>query len=200
MSKFSQASDHGLTVSSRPIDDYNQGMRHLSKIAGVLLVVAIAGCGGRQATPESVGAAQARWKALGVRDYDLEWTNSGQGAGHYRVFVRDGEVKAIYSILPNGREIVAKPGRPEFYSVDGLFATIKDELAQVTTAAPFGRPKGTSAILRFTPDADLGYPKRYTRDVLGTPKGVVIDVLRLDRAPTLAVPKPNPGPEPTSFR
>ncbi len=175
---------------------YNELMRYLIPLlATVVLVASLPGCGRSvDATPDSVKTAEAKWKAAGIRDYDLEWTNSGLGTGHYRVFVRDGEVKAIYSLLPGGREIVAKPGQPRFYSVDGLFLTIKDEMAQRATETPFGRPKGTSAILKFEPDPTLGYPRSYRRDVMGTPKGVSIDVVRLDRDPPSEVPPPVGSP------
>jgi hypothetical protein len=157
----------------------------------VALISALPGCGGGvDAMPESIKVAEAKWKAAGIRDYNLEWSNSGLGNGHYRVFVRGDEVKAIYTLLPDGREIVAKPGQPRFYSVGGLFLTIKDEIAQRETATPFGQPKGTSAILKFTPDPELGYPRSYRRDVLGTSKGVSIDVIRLDRAPPPEIPAP----------
>jgi hypothetical protein len=173
-------------------------MRTFPSIVGpvlLLLALALPGCGGGvTATVDSVKAAEAKWKAAGLRNYDLEWANSGMGTGHYRVFVRDGEVKAIYSVLPGGREVVAKPGAPRMYSVDGLFTTIKDEIAQLDQPTPFGQPKGTSAILKFTPDPELGYPKAYRRDVLGTPKGVSIDVLGLDRDPPPAVPPPAADP------
>ena len=167
-------------------------MHHTSiMLAVAALISAVPGCGGGvDATPDSVRVAEAKWKAAGIRDYNLEWTNSGLGNGHYRVYVRDGEVKAIYSLLPGGREVVAKPGQPRFYSVDGLFLTIKDEMAQRETATPFGQPKGTSAILKFTPDPELGYPRSYRRDVLGTPKGVSIDVVALDRAASAEIPPP----------
>jgi hypothetical protein len=158
----------------------------------VPLLLAVPGCGrGVDATNEAVGAAEARWKAANIRDYDLEWANSGLGTGHYKVFVRGGEVKAIYSVIPGGREVVARPGAPRLYSVDGLFTVIKDEIAQRDQPEPFGQPKGTSAVLKFTPDPDLGYPRSYRRDVMGTPKGVSIDVLRLDRNPPIEVPPPS---------
>jgi hypothetical protein len=151
----------------------------------------LTGCGqGIDATPASIATAETKWKAAGIRNYDLEWTNSGMGNGHYRVFVRDGEVKAIYSRLPDGREVIAKPGQPRFYSIDGLFLTIKDELAQLKTDNPFGQPKRTSAILKFTPDPQLGYPKSYRRDVMGTPKGVSIDVIKLDQSPATEISPP----------
>lgn len=166
----------------------------------ISVVPALAGCGGGiDATAESVAAAEAKWRAAAVRDYNLEWANSGLGTGHYRVFVRGGEVKGIYSVLAGGREVVAKPGMPRMYSVDGLFTVIKDEIAQRGMPTPFGQPKGTTAILKFTPDPALGYPKDYRRDVLGTPKGIAIDVLGLDTSPPIEVPPPAAGP-PTPSR
>ena len=41
-------------------------------------------------------------------------------------------------------------------------------------------------MLRFTPDPELGYPRRYRRDVLGTPLALAIDVIRF---------RPEPEPE-----
>lgn len=155
------------------------------------LLFVISGCGrGVDATNDTVKTAEAKWKAANVRDYDLEWANSGLGTGHYKVFVRGGEVKAVYSVIPGGREVVAKPGAPRLYSVDGLFTIIRDEIAQLDQPSPFGQPKGTSTVLKFTPDPELGYPRSYRRDVLGTPKGVSIDVLRLDRNPPAVIPPP----------
>lgn len=175
---------------------YNTGMRNGQKWMNVLLLLfaALTGCGrGENATPATVAAAESKWKAAGVKNYNLEWSNSGLGTGHYRVFVRDGEVKAIYSVLNNGREIVAKPAQPRFYSVEGLFLTIKDEMAQLDLPTPFGQPKGTTAILKFTPDSSLGYPKSYRRDVLGSAKGVSIDVQSLDPNPQINIPPPVSG-------
>lgn len=156
-----------------------------------LVLMLLSGCGGGQeVTPEAVRAAQAKWDKARVTDYNLEWTSKGARTAHYRVFVRDGSVKAIYSVLPDGREVVAKPAAPKFFSVDGLYTTIFDELGQLKTANPFGLPKGSKAVLRFNPDPTLGYPKSYRRDVLGTPQGLAIDVIRLDIKSTGPVPPP----------
>ncbi len=174
-------------------------MRQTLRLLIVSLLLAIPGCGrGVDATTEAVGVAEARWKAANIKDYDLEWANAGLGTGHYRVFVRGGEVKAIYSVIPGGREVVARPGAPRLYSVDGLFTVIKDEIAQRDQPEPFGQPKGTSAVLKFTPDPELGYPRSYRRDVMGTPKGVSIDVLRLDRNPPIDIPPPADAAAPAS--
>src|SRR5579863_3872337 len=103
----------------------------------------IPGCGGgERVTEASLRAARARWAQAGIRDYDLNWTNSGPGNPHYRVAVRDGKVQSIYWVLPNGTTREAHIPEPRYYSVDGLFLTIADELAQLRTDTPFGRPKG----------------------------------------------------------
>jgi hypothetical protein len=163
--------------------------QHLACVALVSLVVS--GCaGGETVSASALKAAKAKWEAAKVADYNLEWRSSGAREGRYRVFVRDGQVKAIYSVY-KGKEIVAKPGQPRFYGVDGLFLVIEEDLAQLDTATPFGQPKGTSAVMRFQPDATYGYPKSYFRDVLGTPQGISIDVLKFEPKPAdPAIPAP----------
>ena len=83
------------------------------------------------------------------------------------------------SIASDGRRFEVRPPAPRFYGVDGLFTTIADELAQLKTDQPFGQPKGTKVVMRFTPDPRLGCPRSYRRDVLGTSQGLAIDVIRL---------------------
>ena len=93
--------------------------------------------------------------------------------------MRGGEVRKIESILPDGTRIVLKPADTRFYSVDGLFLTIADELAQLKTDHPFDQPKGTKVVMRFKPDPKLGYPHWYRRDVMGTSLSIAIDVVKL---------------------
>src|SRR5207249_7466069 len=95
------------------------------------------------------------------------------------------------SILPDGKGLAVHPEKPEFYGVEGLFMIIREELAQLKTDTPFGQPKGTKAVLRFTPDPKLGYPRRYRRDVLGSPLALAIDVIRFQPEPP---PAATPGP------
>jgi hypothetical protein len=155
-------------------------------LAGVLL--AFAGCGGSEdVTSRSIAEARRRWEHAGIRNYDLEWTSTGLSRAHYVVAVRGGEVRSIASILPDGRSMEVHPAEPKFYGIEGLFMVIGDELAQLRTRTPFGQPKGTKAVLRFTPDPELGYPRRYRRDVLGTPLALAIDVVRF---------RPDPEPPP----
>ena len=83
------------------------------------------------------------------------------------------------AVAPDGRRYELHPAEPRFFGVDGLFTTIADELAQLKSDRPFGQPKGTKVVMRFTPDPKLGYPRFYRRDVLGTSQGLAIDVVRL---------------------
>jgi hypothetical protein len=148
-------------------------------------MLALAGCaGGEAVTARSLAEARRRWDRAGIRDYELEWTSSGLGHGHYVVTVRGGQVTAIESILAGGKRMAVHPAEPRFYGVEGLFMIIGDELAQLETSTPFGQPKGTKAVLRFEPDSKLGYPRSYRRDVLGTPLALAIDVIRFAPAPS----------------
>lgn len=142
------------------------------------LFIGIAGCGGGQdVTPEAVQAARQLWGRAGIRDYDLDWSVSGRNNAHYLVAVRGGEVRKVEMIRPDGGKVAMHPGKKEFFGVDGLFQTMDEELAVCSKhERPFDQPKGTKVIMRFQPDAKLGYPRWYHRDVLGTPASMAIDV------------------------
>jgi hypothetical protein len=149
-----------------------------------VLASLLAGCGSsRELTERSLREARQVWTRAGLRDYDLEWRSSGLRSGRYRVAVRGGRVEEVRSVLPDGRVILARPGDPSFYSVDGLFQTLEEELEQARSERPFGQPSGSTAVLRFDPDPKLGYPRSYRRDVVGAPKGLAIDVIRLEPRP-----------------
>jgi len=158
-----------------------------------LTLTALAGCGGSVAvTTESIGEARARWERAAVRDYDLDWASAGPRNTRYAVAVRGGRVQAVEIVAPDGRRYPAKPGAPELYGVDGLFTTIADELAQLDQPEPFGRPKGTKAVLRFTPDPRYGYPRSYRRDLMGAPTALAIDVVKFTPAAPPAGTPPAP--------
>jgi Family of unknown function (DUF6174) len=144
-----------------------------------------AGCGGGQeVTPEAVDQARRLWAQANIRDYDLDWSVRGPNNAHYFVTVRDGEVRKIESISRDGTKVELHPGDPQFYSVNGLFHTVEDELALVKTDHPFGQPEGTRIAMRFSPDAKLGYPHWYHRDVMGTPLSIAIEVNTLTPVPS----------------
>lgn len=147
-----------------------------------------AGCSGGQAvTSENVEAARRLWTKAGIRDYDLEYTTAPSN-GHFLVTVHDGEVKKIEAIGPGGARHELHPGAPRYYSVDGIFVTIADELAQLKKSTPFEQPKGTKIVMKFNTNSKLGYPEWYHRDIMGTSQSARIDVIRL--TPTAAELKP----------
>jgi len=154
---------------------------------GILAILgSTLGCtGGQEVNPGAVDAARRLWTQAGIRDYQLEWSVTGSNNAHYVVSVQDGEVRKVESIRPDGARGVLHPPEPRFYGVDGLFLTIAEELALLKADSPFGRPSGTKVVMRFEPDSKLGYPHWYRRDVMGAPKSMRIDVIRL--VPTAAL-------------
>ena len=146
-----------------------------------IALLAVAGCGGGEdVTPRNLADARALWDSAGISDYDLEWTSSGARRGHYLVTVRAGEVRAVTSVLPDGREIAAKPGDASYYGMDGLFRILEEEASQLLEERPFGQAEGSRILLKFDPDPTLGYPRHYRRDVVGSPQALAIDVVRLE--------------------
>jgi hypothetical protein len=149
---------------------------------GLLAAAAAGGSGcsqGEAVTADSLDAAKAVWARAGIRDYELEWKAAGRNNAHYVVTVSNGAVAAIESVTPKGERVAVHPAETRFYSVDGLFLTIADELAQLKTDQPFGQPPGSKVVMRVYFDPKLGYPISYHRDVLGTTQGLAIDVIHL---------------------
>ena len=161
-------------------------------IALAIVSLCLSGCaGGEQATPESLLAARQRWDRAGIRDYDLEWSNSGPGNPRYRVEVRNGTVQSVRIVLPDGKLGKTSTNEPEYFGVAGLFRTIAEELEQLRSNEPFGKPKGSSIVMRFTPDPQYGFPRSYRRDVAGSARAVWFDVLRFEPlAPSNRTRKP----------
>jgi hypothetical protein len=154
--------------------------RSLARLCTAALGIVTTGCaGGQEVTPETVDQARQLWTQAHIADYDLDWTVRGPNNAHYFVSVRGGQVRKIDAIDRDGAKHELHPAEPRFYSVDGLFLTIRDELALLQTDRPFDQPKGTRVAMRFLPDATLGYPHWYRRDVLGTPLSIAIEVNRL---------------------
>ena len=157
-------------------------MTHHLRATRLLLVIpllALTGCSdGEPVTAQSLAKARKVWAQAGIDDYELDWTSSGTNNAYYRVRVRDGQVRTVEQLLPDGRTVELHPGEPRYYGVDGLFLTIADEYASLETDHPFGQPKGTKAVFRFTTDPKYGYPRSYRRDVVGATLPVAIDVVR----------------------
>ncbi len=148
-----------------------------------MLLISVGCAADQPVTPDAVAEAKRLWTQANIRDYVLDWNVRGPNNAHYSVTVRGGEVRKIESILRDGGRVELHPGDPQFYGVDGLFHTIDDELALANTDHPFGQPTGTRVAMRFLPDAKLGYPNWYHRDVMGTPLSIAIEVNSLTTLP-----------------
>jgi Family of unknown function (DUF6174) len=167
-----------------------RGRRWWLGMPGTLIAVgATLGCSrGEEATAEAVARAEARWQEAGIRDYDLEWTVTGPNNAHYYVTVERGEVSKIDLANHDGGRVELRPAEPRYFSVDGLFLTIANEIKLKESERPFDKPAGTKVFLRFRPDAKLGYPHWYRRDITGTPQTMSIDVVKLTPHPSQRAP------------
>ena len=144
------------------------------------IVGAAFGCSsGEEVTEQAIAQAKQRWITAGIRDYDLEWTLTGPNNAHYHVTVQAGQVSKIESQAPDGRRFEIHSPAPRYFGVDGLFLTIANEIALLKTDRPFNRPTGTKVVMRFQPDFELGYPRWYRRDVVGTSQAMTIEVIKL---------------------
>ena len=86
--------------------------------------------------------------------------------------MRGGEVRKVESILPDGRRIVLKSFDTRYFSVDGLFLTMADYVAQLKNDHPSGESKAAQVVMRFKPDPKLGYPQWFRRDVMGSSQSI----------------------------
>ena len=160
-----------------------------TRLLWLIPLLALAGCsGGEEVTKQSLAKARKVWTRAGIDDYDLDWTSSGTNRAYYRVTVRNGRVRSLDQVLPDGRTVALHSARPEYFGVDGLFKTIADEDAQREMDQPFGQAKGSKAVLLFTPDPKYGYPQSYRRDVVGAILPLAIDVVRFVPNPPRARP------------
>lgn len=116
-------------------------------------------------SPAALQAAQDRWRAAGVTDYDLEIEIGGKRAGRVHLEVRGGEPTAMT------RDGAAPAQRRTWgaWTVEGQFDTLRTELAAAADPAKgFGAPPGTQVVQRARFDDVLGYPLRYERYLMGT--------------------------------
>jgi hypothetical protein len=166
----------------------------ISSLCIAVSLIACTGCGetGERLQADRLERDQALWAKSGPSDYNLEWQSiSSHNQSVYRVYVRNGKVESVRLVRPDGKAIALKPAEPEFYSVPGLFRTIREELAQSQLATPFGQPQGTTVVLTIRTDPAFGYPTLYRRDIFGVDQRMGMDVTQFE--PTQAIiPPPDP--------
>ena len=111
-------------------------------------------------TRERLDEARKLWLKAKVKNYDLDLETRGAQSGRYHVEVRDGQ---LATITRNGT--TADPAAGEYWTVDGLFRVIEEELdaAEQPDGAAFGAR--SQVWLRARYDSRLGFPIRFVREV-----------------------------------
>ena len=154
-----------------------------------MLIITVGCAGGEDVTPEAIAQSRRLWTQANIRDYDLDLSIRGRNNAHYLVTVRGGEVRKIEMFQRDDSKVDLRSPKPESFNVDGLIRTIDEELALAKSDRPFGQPKGTRVVMRFQPDAKLGYPHWYHRDVLGTSLSIAIEVESMTPVPAGSKPR-----------
>lgn len=119
-------------------------------------------------TPELLEAARDRWREAAIDDYQLHYRMYGS---EYRVRVESG---IVVDMTVNGRP--ASTSDPAAYSIDGLLATLAQELDNLSDpTGPFAGRAG-NVIMRAHFHPELGYPERYLRSG-GGGRSVALEML-----------------------
>jgi Family of unknown function (DUF6174) len=111
-------------------------------------------------TRERLNEARALWTRARIGNYDLDLETRGAQSGRYHVEVRGGHLAGI---TRDG--VTADPAAGEYWTVDGLFQVIEEELdaAEQPDSTAFGAR--SQVWLRARYDSQLGYPIRFVRVV-----------------------------------
>lgn len=145
----------------------------LGAFAGVLLamaaVVALVAVSRRQAAPalteEALEAALQTWHERGPDDYSMDIVVTGRQASNYHVEVHGGKPTQV---LRQQRPTTARTWH--YWTVPGLFEVLEHDIAcSDDPTQGFGASPGSRAVLRAVFDAELGYPRRFERLILGEP-------------------------------
>jgi hypothetical protein len=109
---------------------------------------------------ERLAAARQQWEAANVASYTMDLDVSGAQTGRYHVEVVDGKLSRI---TRNGQP--ADPAAGDYWTVEGLFRTIEEELDAAEQPGGGAFPEGSQVQLRMRCHSKLGYPVRFTRQV-----------------------------------
>lgn len=159
-------------------------MREFIRLAGVAILLVVAGCGGtsdRTVTTrdgdvgptgsgvvvEELEAAEARWLAAGITDYDLVVKNGCfcvmERIGPFEVSVRGGEVAEVHLDSETAAALGHDPNQPfqpipsltptDLFTVEGLFANIRSNLDADRISVSYGE-HGNPTLIIIDPDLD----------------------------------------------
>jgi hypothetical protein len=178
--------DNGASLPRSAAAGRGRGVRLSSLLAGavlgsagaalalVILWITMARDATALLTESDYEAAIKRWQQRGPESYHLDVILTAGRPGRVHVEVRHGEVARM---TRDG--VVPKQKRTwDYWSVPGQFDTIGRELEmRQDPATSFGAPPGTQVVLRAAFDPELGYPRRFRRDVLGMRQEVQWEVV-----------------------
>jgi len=120
------------------------------------------GCRMQTLTADAIAHAHAKWTAASLSDYDLVIQLDSLKLA---VTVRADHVTRIEGIDAN-----LNVGRPDDYSIEGLFDVLELELQAHQNPADSSRPGTPHALMRVRFDPQYGYPEHYLRSS-GGPTG-----------------------------
>jgi len=125
----------------------------------------------RELTEERLEAARAVWAAEAPPSYTLELEVRGALEETHVVVVRDGRV---VSMTTGGTE--APESAWPFWSVDGLFDTLRTELRNAAEPRKSLGADRIALLARF--DASWGYPAFFYRHIMGSLNDIEWEVTR----------------------
>ena len=126
----------------------------------------------RPVTAQRLEAARQKWHQARINNYEMEVEVSGSQNGVYQITVRDGDFQ---SMTRDGRQ--ANPHEGEYWTVDGLFHTISEELQLPDRTVGGPHASGARRTLQASFDHHAGYPLKFL--VSGSTRSVQIQVHRL---------------------
>jgi len=157
-----------------------------------LLFVATGCAGGSPLDSQQIDTARDRWRAVQLSNYDLRMSIDGDRIqkGSFEITVL---ARRVQKVVRNGETI---PSRDAFYTVDGMFDFLGDELQMAQNPQRYWQVgKDASIHQRVTFDDKLGFVRQYIRAVRGTQHNIVIKVEELT-ARSIAVPARAPTHRP----
>lgn len=148
------------------------------RVSSTLVILLVAGCSGLEPlTEDALIRAQEQWDSSAPDFYRVlvEMTGERIESGVFEVLVREGQV---VSLQRNGQVIL--PDRGQDYSVQGLFAMLRQELALAEQPTLLGAPPGYAAHLLARFDPATGRLERYRRTVAGVNNNIEIVVVEYE--------------------
>ena len=130
-------------------------------------------------TRAELASAWQRWQQHGPASYSYELRMRGALEDHRLVVVEGGEVvdMSIDGVA------VAQSSWP-FWTVDALLQSMSDELDNRADPPPgLGISDGDQMVLRATFDAELGYPTRFLRHLLGRQRSTEWEIVAFEALP-----------------